>query len=281
MIGIVILNYNSHILVKRLLENLENIENIDKIVIVDNKSTDNSLKYLEQYVKKDKIFLLKNEINAGYSSGNNIGIKYIINKFKEINYITILNPDVRLLERDTFNKLVYYYKENEAAGIISPLMLMNGEVLNNLISWKSPQKFDNIFNSIALLKKIKDIFMKKEEKDTIPGSFLFFEKKIIEEINFFDEGTFLYFEENILSQKLKKIKKKMLIIENIRYDHLHSIERKNMDRKLKHTKIYFESMIYYEKKYNKRYSKLTVPMIKVLIYIRKLEIYLSSLFRKV
>ncbi|MHD0317767.1 glycosyltransferase [Fusobacterium sp. THCT1E2] len=277
MIGIVILNYKSSKLILKLLKDLEDIKEVKKIIIVDNNSQDDSVETFRKVINK-KIILIENKENRGYASGNNIGIKYLINNFKKINYITILNPDIEISNKNIFIILKNFLEKNKEAGIIAPLMFLNGKYLESLISWKMPEKFDNLFNCLGITKKIENIFQRKKEKNVIPGSFLFFKKEIIENINYLDEGTFLYYEENILAQKLKKIKKKMLIVSNINYNHVHSSERKKLKNKLFHNNIYFNSMIYYEKKYNQKYSKITIPIIKILFLIRKIEIFFKSYF---
>lgn len=277
MIGIVILNYKSSKLILKLLKDLEDIKEVKKIIIVDNNSQDDSVETFKKVINK-KIILIENKENRGYASGNNIGIKYLINNFKKINYITILNPDIEISNKNIFIILKNFLEKNKEAGIIAPLMFLNGKYLESLISWKMPEKFDNLFNCLGITKKIENIFQRKKEKNVIPGSFLFFKKEIIENINYLDEGTFLYYEENILAQKLKKIKKKMLIVSNINYNHVHSSERKKLKNKLFHNNIYFNSMIYYEKKYNQKYSKITIPIIKILFLIRKIEIFFKSYF---
>lgn len=276
MIGVVILNYNSYDLTLKLVENLETKTGIEKIIIVDNNSTNNSVDYLRN-IKNKKVVLIENKENRGYSAGNNIGIKYLIKNFESIKYIGILNPDIEIKEKNTFIKLMEKLVEDNKLGIISPLMLMNGKLDKKLISWKLPKKFDNIFQCLGITKKVKDILDLKKEREVIPGSFLFFSKETIKEINYLDEGTFLYYEENILAQKLNQIGKIMKVISNIEYNHIHSIERNNVKRKLFHNKIYFNSMIYYEKNYNKKYSKINIPIIRTLYYFRILEIYLKGL----
>ena len=46
--GIVIVNYNDYKTTKRLIDNIRDYKVFDKIVIVDNKSSDNSLKELKK-----------------------------------------------------------------------------------------------------------------------------------------------------------------------------------------------------------------------------------------
>ena len=276
MIGIIILNYNSYSLVLKLLNNLKNIVGISKIIIVDNNSTDNSVEELRKEANEN-VILIENKENRGYAAGNNIGIKYLINIFLNIEYMCILNPDIEIENKNIFIELIKELNKDNRLGIISPLMRMNGVINKKLISWKAPEKFDNIFNCLGITKKIKDNLNIDKEKNVIPGSFLFFSKEIIQKINYLDEETFLYYEENILAQKLKRIGKVMKVITTIEYNHIHSVERNNIKIKLFHNKIYFKSMIYYEKKYNEKYSKINIPIIRVLYYFRILEIYIGKI----
>lgn len=279
MIGIIILNYNSYSLVLKLLNNLKNIVGISKIIIVDNNSTDNSVEELRKEANEN-VILIENKENRGYAAGNNIGIKYLINNFLNIEYMCILNPDIEIENKNIFIELIKELNRDNKLGIISPLMRMNGVINKKLISWKAPENFDNIFNCLGITKKIKDNLSIDKDKNVIPGSFLFFSKETIQQINYLDEETFLYYEENILAQKLKRIGKIMKIIATIEYNHIHSVERNNIKRKLFHNKIYFESMIYYEKKYNEKYSKINIPIIRVLYYFRILEIYFYNIIKK-
>lgn len=277
MVGIVILNYNNSKLVLKLLKNLEDIKEVKKIIIVDNNSQDDSAEILRKVINK-KIILIENRENRGYSAGNNIGIKYLVNNFEELEYITILNPDIEISNKKIFIILKKFLEKNKEAGIIAPLMFLNGKYQENLVSWKMPEKFDNLFSCLGITKKIASLFQRKEEKNVIPGSFLFFKKETIKNINYLDEGTFLYYEENILAQRLKRIRKKMVLVSSINYNHVHSAERKKLKNKLFHNNIYFNSMVYYEKEYNQEYSKITISMIKILFLIRRIEIYFKYYF---
>ena len=78
MLGIVIVNYNDAKTTKRLLDNVKDYQILDKIVVVDNNSTDNSLKELKKYNKK-KIEIIENKRNLGYATALNIGAKKVIN----------------------------------------------------------------------------------------------------------------------------------------------------------------------------------------------------------
>lgn len=64
MIGCVVLNYNDADTTLDLLKRIEPMEIIDQIVLVDNKSTDNSLERLkEQESNKVHVFVLKKMVD--------------------------------------------------------------------------------------------------------------------------------------------------------------------------------------------------------------------------
>ena len=70
--GIVILNYNDYENTIQMLNQIKDYTCLDKIVIVDNCSTDQSVEKLKVYENK-KIVLLEASENKGYASGNNFG----------------------------------------------------------------------------------------------------------------------------------------------------------------------------------------------------------------
>ena len=57
MIGMVIVNYNDYRTTKRLLDNVKNYKILKEIVVVDNKSTDDSLENLQK-LKNKKITII-------------------------------------------------------------------------------------------------------------------------------------------------------------------------------------------------------------------------------
>lgn len=92
MIGCVVLNYNDADTTLDLLKRIEPMEIIDQIVLVDNKSTDNSLERLKDQ-ESNKVHVVCAKKNGGYGSGNNVGIEYLRKNYS-CDYIIIANPDV-------------------------------------------------------------------------------------------------------------------------------------------------------------------------------------------
>ena len=77
-IFIVVLNFNGGQDVIDCLESLR--KEVAKVVVVDNRSTDNSLAQIRK--KFPKVKIIKNKKNLGFAAGNNAGIKYALGQSK-------------------------------------------------------------------------------------------------------------------------------------------------------------------------------------------------------
>ena len=95
-IGVVILNYNDSETSIKLISSLEKYDIVNRIVIVDNCSTDDSFTILSQNTSS-KVEVVKSARNGGYGYGNNYGIRYL-NETVHPSHILIANPDVEIAE---------------------------------------------------------------------------------------------------------------------------------------------------------------------------------------
>ena len=85
--------------------------------------------------------------------------------------------------------------------------------------------------------------------DVVSGCFFLINGQVLKEIGYFDENVFLYYEENILASKLKKVKKKTVIANHIEVIHNHSVSIDKSLRKYKKTKALKKSQEYFTKEY--------------------------------
>ncbi|MBV6373105.1 glycosyltransferase, partial [Enterococcus casseliflavus] len=77
----IILNYNDWLMTKEYVKNIEKYKILDKIIIVDNKSTDNSYEFLTS-MSNDRIEVLSTQENRGYAAGNNFGLNYALKNYE-------------------------------------------------------------------------------------------------------------------------------------------------------------------------------------------------------
>lgn len=282
-----IVNYNDYKTTIQLLNNIKEFQSLDKIVVVDNNSTDNSFNEIKKYIKKNKkdifIDIIKNFENKGYGSGINYGAKYLKKTIGDC-YIVVSNADIIIYSDEDISKLISTFDSNIA--VVAPIIKEHTGISRG---WKVPTPFqDSLLNIIYIHKYLKPklLFYKNEyysekniQVDAVSGCFFIINSKYLEQINYFDENIFLYYEENTLAQKLKKINKKTMINTQVEVFHNHSVTIDKNINKLKKYKILKKSQMYFQKKYNNANileqillfttSKITLLLLKIIYTIKK------------
>ena len=290
--GMVILNYNDYENTKKLVKNIKEYKILDKIVIVDNKSTNNDeLKRLNTLVC-DKVDVIVSDKNGGYSYGNNYGLKYIDKKYGEqkFEYVIISNPDVYVKEYD-IEKTIEFLNNNKKCVIASPRMYYtNGPARRS--AWKKRKIITDIANSTRITQAILFPFFKKgeyskkdfknsvQEVDAIAGSFFVANHKLFRNIGYFDENTFLFYEEDIIGVKAKEKGYSIFSLNNLSFIHYESKTIGKIMNIFKKQDVLFNSRIYFQKEYNKANS-FQIMIFMILRYIRKVELIFETLIKKV
>ena len=183
MIYIIIVNYNNFSFTKSCIKSIFNSSvNNYKIVIVDNNSTDDSASKIEDFKNKSSksIDFISREVNGGYASGINSGIRLAI-KNNDCKYLFLLNNDT-VIEYDCLKILIENYKSNTIA---SPAIYSKK---NKIYSYGG--KVNNFFLTTSNIKKYDPLSI-----NYLPGTALFFEKEIIEIVGFLPEEYFMYYED--------------------------------------------------------------------------------------
>ena len=245
MTGIVILNYNDSKTTSEMLDVIKSFKILDHIVVVDNNSSDNSLEVLEKY-KSKKIDIVVNKENKGYAFGNNVGIRYLRDTYK-CDYVFISNPDI-IVDENTFEVLIDDFKKVD---VVAPTIKQLGEEMKG---WKLPnfKKEINTITSNRLYKNecvYDDAYYKigLNEVEVVSGCFFGIKDSVLKLIDDFDEGTFLYFEENILGYKLKSKGIKTYVDTSVDVIHNLSVSVDKNVKKTRKYKILMDSLFYYEK----------------------------------
>lgn len=279
LLSVVILNYKNYKMTIQCVNKLIENNNTFKIVVVDNNSNNGSFEKLtEKYKLIDNVVILSSISNNGYGAGNNIGIKFIKNNIK-CKYVCIMNPDIIIEDMNLFNNLINKIEKYSLQGITA-LQITNNIFDPTTFGWKLPSFKDIlILNNKFISKLIKPINYNKyyiENKedslaiiDVMPGCFFIINIDVFQSLGYFDENTFLYYEENILSYKAKKMNCKFGLSLSDVYIHDHKEKDESLLKiinKYKDRKILLKSQEIYVK------NHLKVNKFKLFIY------YLSILY---
>ncbi|MCB2293928.1 glycosyltransferase [Clostridium algoriphilum] len=272
----VILNYNDSQTTAKLVSKIREYNSIDYIVIVDNKSTDDSYEILKQY-ETSTVYVILSPQNGGYGYGNNVGILYSYEEL-EATHILIANPDVEFTE-ECVNELKETILFNENVAITAPVMKDSSGKVSKTIAWRMPHLVDYVLKGSSLYYNIfgsKMIYTNKYFKgekyskvDIVPGSLLMVDAKVMVSYGMYDENIFLYCEETVLAHKLREAGFDTVLLLNKSYTHYHSTSISKTYKSFDKTKkILLSSKMCYMKNYmkiNKR-QEILIRCFNILIY---------------
>jgi len=205
-LSIIILNYNSADYLKKCLESLDKSDLGGyhyEIIVVDNKSTDDSVK-LAKSVKTSNTKFLILDTNKGFAHGNNQGLTITNSKSK---YVLFLNPDT-LVEKDTLKKMIDFFDQNkkvDAATCQIDLVLSNKmqpECHRGFPTpWRSFCYFSGLIKLFPKSKLFSGYFLGHLDK-TVPhpieacvGAFLMVKRNVGQKIGWWNEKYFFYGED--------------------------------------------------------------------------------------
>lgn len=254
-VGLLILNYNGYFDTINCIKSIESYNSYDiKYIVVDNASPQAvdceqikaffACTFPGDYISikenesidtiLPKATFIKAKKNNGYSQGNNIGLKYIY-KDPEIDEVLLINNDILFFE-DIIPILHKYLNEIEDAAIVSPLLLKKDKKeidyncarleysINERIKYYFLRSFHvggkKDFKRLLLLSNPELLNHDCFKIDLPSGSCMLFKKELFKSIGSFDPNTFLYYEEDILHEKILKVGRSNYICPQCKCIHL-------------------------------------------------------------
>lgn len=234
---------------KNLIEKpISQIDRDISIIVIENSLDHELKKKLEK--KYSNVRVIIPDKNTGNGGGVNIGLKLAKTKF-----VLYLDIDVNLTQ-SVIEKLYSYAIRFNDFSIIGPSI----EGLN--------------YKENYYLKK--NIYDKVHSMNFITGCALFFNMQALEEIGYYDENIFLYYEENDLYLRSLKKNYKIYLIEDAKIKHTgnRSTDLINKEEiEINRNWHFMWSTFYFHKKhyglltaYNKTLLKLLSAILKYLLF---------------
>lgn len=281
--AIIILNYNNYVTTSENVDRLLSLDGDYFIVIVDNKSINNSLDYLrEKYNNIDGIVIVESKNNNGYSAGNNLGAKTAIKYNNNLEFISIMNPDVIINDKEIFGLMLDNMIGYTNVAVIAPRMIENGVLQDKRAGWIIPGVWERIFSRTPLqnmfhFEKHLSCEGSYQYVEAVHGSFFIIKRNVFEQIGFLDSNIFLYGEETALGIKVKKAGYKECIDNNYTYVHNHNYSNETAEKMIKHGKITYTSMKYILERYYDAewYHRFMFTLVQGILYY----LYFPTLLR--
>lgn len=287
-IGIVILNYQTHVDTKELVAALQKqtVASDLFIVVVDNASPNGSfdqLKPLEQ--QYTNVVVLQSGTNLGYAKGNNFGL-YYLDKHVKPKYVAILNNDI-ILKNNILEVLAQCYEELYEPAIISPVQISSAG--KELPPYRINSFLDDCLNLFYIFKlfhkrnalKFTDNTGQQAMKlEMIPGSFMFASFERFKAMGFFYSNTFLFVEERFIAVAARQKGWNNYIILNETYVHAHSKTINAAMSPVKKYKYLYDGWLEFTRVCRK-HGKLKAALLKPLIRLSLLELKIVFSIRKI
>ncbi len=189
-VSIVLINFNNG---QRTIECLQSLKAIDytnyEIILVDNASTDDSLKTIEKEIMFfPKYQIIKNKENLGFASGCNMG-----SQVSKGEYILLLNNDT-IVTPNFLSILVHAFEENKDYAIVQPKIIFKETgKLQSGCAFFTNFGFLYYFGFGADPKNVQ--FNKTREMFSANGACMLIRRSIIDDIGLFYDNFFAYYEE--------------------------------------------------------------------------------------
>jgi hypothetical protein len=191
---ILILNYNGKETLKQCLQSVYQLNYPDfEVVVIDNDSKDGSIEEAKHLFSR--AHFIKNDKNLGFAAGNNIGIRFALEKGAD--YVWLVNNDAKV-EKDTLSKLIDAGEQRPKAGILSPLILhtqtKNIWFGKGIIDWAT----------MKTLHISPPTLLQSFTSEYICGCAMLIKKEVFRTIGLLNEKYFLYYEDADFSVKASR-----------------------------------------------------------------------------
>jgi len=173
-----------------------------EVVVVDNNSQDGSFELAKNYFPK--AHFIKSEENLGFAAGNNIGIRFALEKMAD--YIFLLNNDAAVFKNTLFELInIAQKKESEKIGIFSPVIFKGDSkdvwFVGGKIDWLRMRAVHE--NKLQVTSYPPRCFSnrpagragKLKISGYITGCAMLIKKEIFKKTGLLDENFFLYYED--------------------------------------------------------------------------------------
>lgn len=201
-LAIVILNYNGRNYLEQFLPSvIEHSEGV-RIIVADNKSTDDSIQFLENTYPFIEVVL--NLANGGFAKGYNDALSKITS-----NYYLLLNSDIEVTE-GWLNPLIDVIKEDKVAGCQPKILsyytknvfehagASGGFLDRNFFPFCRGRIFDLIEVDNGQYNNTQEIFWAS-------GACMLIKSSVFHEVGGFDEDFFAHMEEIDMCWRIKKL----------------------------------------------------------------------------
>ena len=259
--GVCILSHGSSIDTVELLEELFQKHDVPHVVVVENGGNPLDVERFNEFARRYPKLTVVESPNLGYSSGNNLGLRTLMNMGCE--WGIVFNPDVRLTGNQS---IVDWISTSVAVGctVSGPLI------------YDAPNRVVNPLDVLSPLNAVVPTPPKRNAQiHATTGCALALKLGPFFDLGGFDEGFFLYREEQALGHKLDANHQQWYYYQDFEVYHHHRRKVESLRSWMDHRKWEFQSTLRIFQVYQKR-DRLSIWSYQVL-FLAKSALYLLML----
>ncbi len=191
-IAVIVLNWNGRAMTLDCLESLDQVRTARVLrIVVDNASTDGSVEEIRSRYG-NRVSVLVNEENLGFSRGNNIGIRYALERGAQ--FVLLLNNDT-VVAPDFLDHLVAPMAAEATVGITGPKIYYYTP--RDRIWFAGGEIFlaRGTARHIGIRERDHGQFDRRREVDYVTGCALMARREVFDTIGALDASYRAYFED--------------------------------------------------------------------------------------
>lgn len=255
-ISAIVVTYNSAVTIYDCIVSLKDSLDGQKaeIIIVDNDSKDNTCEIIRNVAVNAKVLYMPK--NIGFAAGVNKGISCA-----QGHYLLIVNPDL-IINSECVNGMLQFLKENSKAGVIAPkLVYPSGEIQPSCRRYPTLRALllrrigfmKHIFGTAPLASFLMEdkYFEAPTEVEWLIGACIMIKRRAIEDVGFFDEHFFLYYEDLDWCYRAQKHGWKIYYLPKLKS--IHHYKRASARGLNRETFLHFRSMLHLFNKHGFRF----------------------------
>jgi GT2 family glycosyltransferase len=193
-VSIIVVNFNGKKLTKKCLDSLFKIDypgNRFEIIVVDNYSQDDSVKFIKHKYKKVRV--IENRQN-NYCQACNLGILE-----SRGSYVVLLNNDV-VVKKGWLSELVKPIEKDRSIGAVSSMLLEKSGLIQNAGLYELPNFY---WDERGAGKKPKE-FNYVTDLEAVCGASVLYRKSALQGVGLFDEDFLMFGEDVDMSIRFRK-----------------------------------------------------------------------------
>lgn len=213
--GVVVLSWNSRGFIADCLESVRLHEPSVRLYVVDNGSTDGSVRFLHD--RFSDITLIENVDNLGFAGGSNVGIRRAL--ADGCDYILLLNNDT-IIDEPFVTKCVDLCRADASIGIIGPAIVQANDpdtvqcLGGNICLWTLAFRYRSAGEPYVRRDELSDV-------GYVLGAAMLIKRQVLEQVGLLDPEYFpAYVEEADLCYRAKAQGFRTVVYHGCRVRHL-------------------------------------------------------------